>query len=72
MVLADGHSNSKVVVSKVGSKVFIGQDNIYADDGVLGILGPLQQEVDINVLNALQLRLTCLDLSVILIILGYL
>ena len=72
MVLADGHSYSKVVVSQVGSKVFIGQDNIYADDGVLGILGPLQQEVDINVLNALQLRLTCLDLSVILIILGYL
>lgn len=72
MVLADGHSYGKVVVSQVGSKVLIGQDNIYAHNGVLGILGPLEQEVDINVLNALQLRLTCLDLPVILVILRYL
>ena len=72
MVLADGHRNSKVVVSQVRSKVLIGQDNIYTNYGVLGILGPLEQEVDINVLNALQLRLTCLDLPIILVILRYL
>lgn len=72
MVLADGHSNSKVIVSQVRSKVLIGQYNIYAYNGVLGILGPLEQEVDIDVLNALKLRLTCLDLPVILVILRYL
>lgn len=72
MVLADGHRNSKVVVSQVRSKVLIGQDNIYTNYGVLGILGPLQQEVHIDVLNALQLRLACLDLLVILVIFRYL
>lgn len=70
MVLSNGNSHCEVVVWQVRANVFISQHYIYADDGILRILGSLKKQVYIDVLDPLEFSLTCCNVLFILFVLG--
>ena len=63
-MLPDRHRNGEVVVGEIWAKVLVGQDHIDANNGVLRVLGALEEHVHVDVLDGLELPLCGLDLVV--------
>ena len=61
-MLPDWHRNGEVVVGEIWAKVFVGQDHIDTNNGVLRVLGALEEHVHVDVLDGLELALRGLDL----------
>jgi hypothetical protein len=53
VVLSDWHSHSKVVVLKIRSNVFISQDYIKSDYGILRVFCTLEEHIHIDMLDSL-------------------
>lgn len=70
MMLSDGYGHCEMIILKVGAHVLISEDHIDTNYGILGVLGSLQEQIHIDVLDTLQLSLTCLNLLVIFVIFG--
>ena len=72
MMLSDWDGDSKMIVLKIWSNVFISKDYIDTNNRILGVFSPLQQEIHIDVFDSLELCLTCLNLLFIFLIFRYL
>ena len=68
-MLSDWQSNCKVAVWKIRSNSFVPKDHIEAYNCVLRVLGPLQEHVDVDVLDQIKLFLRALDIVILVCLL---